>query len=47
VPLLVYHGSLDRGAPFGMRETFADVGATVAENFGVASGAGSSFLPDI
>jgi len=47
VPLLVYHGSLDRGAPFGMRETFADVGATVAENFGVASGAGSSFLPAI
>jgi phosphopentomutase len=47
VPLLVYHGSLDRGRPFGMHETFADVGATVAENFGVTSEAGSSFLSDV
>jgi phosphopentomutase len=47
VPLLVYHASLDRGRPFGTRESFADVGATVAENFGVVSDAGASFLSRI
>jgi phosphopentomutase len=32
------------GVPLGTRETFADLGATVAEYFGVEAGAGTSFL---
>lgn len=47
VPLLVWYPGLQRGHSLGERDTFADVGATVAENFGVASNAGTSFLKDI
>jgi len=44
VPLLVWYSDLKSGRPLGLRETFADAGATVAENFGVESAAGTSFL---
>jgi len=45
VPLLVYYPGLAEGKDLGVRETFADVGATIADNFGVTPPAiGSSFL---
>lgn len=47
VPLLVWFGGLARGSALGVRKTFADVGATVAQNFGVDSEAGESFLDKI
>ncbi len=43
VPLLV-HAPGRGGGPLGLRETFADLGAAVAELFGVPSEAGRSFL---
>jgi phosphopentomutase len=47
VPILVL-GPRVRPRPLGERRTFADMGATVAEYFGVAAlAAGSSFLRDI
>ena len=46
VPLLVsVPGSA--GVPLGTRESFADLGATVAEYFGVEAGAGKSFLREV
>ncbi|GAB6933537.1 phosphopentomutase [Calditerricola satsumensis] len=48
VPLLVWHPALREGRSLGLRETFADVGATVADNFGVTPPAiGTSFLAEI
>lgn len=45
VPILLYSPSLESPASIGIRKTFADLGATIAENFGVAStGNGESFL---
>lgn len=45
VPLLVA-GARVRGGSVGVRDTFADVGATVAEWFGLSwRGTGASFLP--
>jgi phosphopentomutase len=46
VPLLV-KGPGREGAPLGTRETFADLGATVAEFFGVEPGEGRSFLGEV
>jgi len=47
VPLLVYHRHI-RPVNLGVRGTFADVGATVAENFAVRKpDIGHSFLPEI
>jgi phosphopentomutase len=40
VPLFVWHRALARGRPLGVRETFADVGATVARALGVRVVAG-------
>ena len=40
-PLLVYGGS---SAALGTRATLADIGQTVAENFGVHIAQGTSFL---
>jgi len=34
-------------ASLGQRETFADVGATIAEYLGVMVNAGKSFLPQV
>jgi len=46
VPLLVWSGG--EGVPLGTRATFADVGATLADNFGVPElSAGTSFLADL
>ncbi|HET9886620.1 MAG TPA: phosphopentomutase [bacterium] len=42
VPLLVWSGG--RGVDLGVRSTFADLGATVGEVFGVGAAAGTSFL---
>ncbi len=47
VPLLVWYQGLESGRELGVRKTFADVGATVAENFGVPQGPGDSFLSEI
>ena len=45
VPLLVRGAKVGRGRDLGHRRTFADMGATLAENFGVGPlGAGESFL---
>lgn len=47
VPLLVYHRHI-RPVHLGIRTTFADVGATVADNFRIQQPEiGVSFLPDI
>jgi phosphopentomutase len=46
VPLLVWSGG--EGVALGTRATFADVGATLADNFGVPPlAAGTSFLADL
>jgi phosphopentomutase len=46
VPLLVWTGG--KGAPLGTRRSFADVAATIAENFGLPPPAlGESFLADL
>jgi phosphopentomutase len=48
VPLLVYSKSMTEGKELQVRETFADVGATVADNFKVSMPAnGTSFLKEI
>ena len=45
VPLLVYGKRIKEGINLGTRETFADVGETIAEIFGVkGTGIGKSFL---
>ena len=45
VPLLCYAPGGRSGISLGIRETFADVGKTVAEYFGIANAlAGTSFL---
>ena len=45
VPLLVWNPAMKRGLPLGTRATFADVGATIAANFGVEPPpVGTSFL---
>lgn len=43
VPLLVYGKTLRGGIDLGVRETFADVAATIAESFGLKYSAGTSF----
>ena len=46
VPLIAYSPSLPGGGDLGIRSPFADLGATVLANFGVADGGvGQSFLP--
>ena len=48
VPLLVRGAKVPPGRDLGARDTFADLGATLAENFGVGPlAAGRSFLADI
>ncbi len=44
VPLLAWHTAARRSGSLGIRETFADVGATIAENFSVEALRGLSFL---
>ncbi|WP_226666958.1 phosphopentomutase [Metabacillus litoralis] len=48
VPLLVYSPRLGHGNELTIRDTFADVGATIADNFNVKMPAnGKSFLADL
>jgi phosphopentomutase len=47
VPLLVFGPAARRGVDLGTRRTLADIGATVAENFGARPGEGASFLSEI
>lgn len=48
VPLLVYSKKIKNGVDLGVRETFADIAATVLENFGFdKSKNGLSFLSDL
>ena len=48
VPLLVYSPSMTEGKELELRNTFADVGATVADNFNVKMPKhGESFLPNL
>ncbi|RKD25635.1 phosphopentomutase [Ammoniphilus oxalaticus] len=48
VPLLVYYPGLAQGMNLGVRETFADVGATIADNFQLQPPKwGRSFLAEI
>jgi phosphopentomutase len=48
VPLLVYHKGIKVGKELEQRKTFADIGATIAQNYGVTMPKyGQSFLQDI
>ncbi|QKY69250.1 phosphopentomutase [Lentibacillus sp. CBA3610] len=48
VPLLIYHTNMDGGTELPLRETFADIGATVSDNFNIKMPEhGKSFLDDI
>lgn len=48
VPLLVHHTGISQGGKLPLSDTFADIGATIAENFQVtAPEYGKSFLKDI
>lgn len=46
-PLLVFGKSAKTGIDLGTRGSLADIGATVAENFGLSLGAGESFLSSL
>mgnify|MGYP001174092873 CR=1 FL=1 len=48
VPLIVYHKGIKQGKELPIRKTFADIGATIADNFEVALPEyGESFLHEI
>jgi len=48
VPLLIYGRSIASNKNLGIRESFSDVGATIAEIFGIkGTGCGRSFLKEI
>ena len=47
VPLLVFGRSARAGVDLGTRGSLADIGQTIAQNFGLALGAGDSFLADV
>jgi phosphopentomutase len=48
VPLIVHHKGVTSGKALPIRETFADIGATIADNFGVDMPKyGKSFLDEI
>src|SRR3989441_11131238 len=44
VPILVYSAGAGAGVNLGVRETLADMGQTIAENFGATIPHGNSFL---
>jgi phosphopentomutase len=46
-PLLVYGKTARRGVSLGSRESLADIGQTIADNFGLQLTAGESFLGQI
>ena len=48
VPLLVYSKSMKSTGSLGLRDTFSDIGATIADNFNVKSPKiGKSFLNEL
>ena len=47
VPLLVFGRSARRGVNLGSRNSLADIGQTIADNFGFQLTAGESFLPQL
>jgi phosphopentomutase len=47
VPIVTYSPAGKRGVNLGIRNTLADMGQTIAENFGAAIPHGKSFLPQI
>ena len=47
VPILAYTPAKPKGAPLGARATLADMGQTIAENFGATIPHGKSFLTDL
>ena len=47
VPVLAYGKRVVPGADLGVRRSFADLGATIADNFGIGLKAGVSFLGEI
>jgi phosphopentomutase len=47
VPILAYTPRAEKGSSLGIRQTLADMGQTVAENFGGAIPHGASFLKDL
>jgi phosphopentomutase len=47
VPLLASGRKVQGGVNLGLRATLSDIGQTVAENFGVKIGQGTSFLTEI
>ena len=47
VPLLLFSQSISIPASLGVRQSFADVGATVADNFQISLQEGQSFLPEL
>jgi phosphopentomutase len=47
VPILAYSPSRGAGVNLGIRQTLADMGQTVAENFGGEILHGKSFLKEI
>lgn len=48
VPLLIHHKNIDEGEGLPIRETFADIGATIADNFNITMPKhGKSFLDNI
>ena len=46
-PLLVYGKSARPGVDLGTRSSLADIGQTVADNFGLKLTAGQSFLGEV
>jgi phosphopentomutase len=46
-PLLIFGKHVKAGVDLGTRQTLADIGQTVAENFGTSVDAGASFLSEI
>ncbi|MFB3094718.1 MAG: phosphopentomutase, partial [Candidatus Acidiferrales bacterium] len=47
VPVLAYSPRLPGGVNRGTRRSLADIGQTIAENFGVQGSFGTSFLPEL
>lgn len=47
IPIVVYGKNLKKGVSLGVRESFADIAATVAESFGLEAPAGRSFYSEI
>ncbi|RSL31927.1 phosphopentomutase [Salibacterium salarium] len=48
VPLLIHHTTMEESLPLPLRETFADIGATIADNFSIpAPKFGKSFLKEM